>query len=193
MGAAPLARRRRSRPAAPACTRRSGAPPRSPPEHRPARTHTRTGSGLRAHKLAPVQTNSSNSPSVVQTVGCSVPRRRARLPVRYEERRDETCPVSTGGGTRRVHLVREGRGAGSEIPWDQDSSYPCLPAVGAFRAPFAPAVTPVEARGRGGARAPASRPRSGASSARREATRSSRVRPGHTQHVERGTPRTPAA
>jgi len=29
--------------------------------------------------------------------------------------RDETCPVSTGGGTRRVQLVREeGRGASSQ-------------------------------------------------------------------------------
>ena len=27
-------------------------------------------------------------------------------------RRDETCPVSTGGGTRRVQSVREGRGGG---------------------------------------------------------------------------------
>ena len=26
--------------------------------------------------------------------------------------RDETCPVSTGGATRRVRLVREGRGGG---------------------------------------------------------------------------------
>ena len=25
-------------------------------------------------------------------------------------RRDETCPISTGGGTRRVQLVREGGG-----------------------------------------------------------------------------------
>ena len=28
----------------------------------------------------------------------------------YHGRRDETCPISTGGGTRRVHLVREGGG-----------------------------------------------------------------------------------
>jgi len=28
---------------------------------------------------------------------------------------DETCPVSTEGGTRRVHLVREGRGAGGRL------------------------------------------------------------------------------
>ena len=27
-------------------------------------------------------------------------------------RRDEACPVSTGGGTRRVQLVREGREGG---------------------------------------------------------------------------------
>ena len=27
--------------------------------------------------------------------------------------RDETCPIGTEGGTRRVHLVREGRGGGS--------------------------------------------------------------------------------
>jgi len=27
-------------------------------------------------------------------------------------RRDETCPISTGGGTRRVQLVREGGGGG---------------------------------------------------------------------------------
>jgi hypothetical protein len=29
---------------------------------------------------------------------------------------DETCPVSTGRGTRRVQLVREGRGGGGGIP-----------------------------------------------------------------------------
>jgi len=28
---------------------------------------------------------------------------------------DETCPVSTGGGTRRVQLVREGRGGGGGV------------------------------------------------------------------------------
>ena len=32
---------------------------------------------------------------------------------RRRRERDETCPVSTGGGTRRVQLVREGRGGGS--------------------------------------------------------------------------------
>jgi hypothetical protein len=31
--------------------------------------------------------------------------------------RDETCPVSTGGGTRRVQLVREG-GGGREVGGD---------------------------------------------------------------------------
>ena len=33
----------------------------------------------------------------------------ARRP-RQERIRDETCPISTGGGTRRVQLVREGGG-----------------------------------------------------------------------------------
>ena len=28
----------------------------------------------------------------------------------------ETCPVGTEGGTRRVHLVREGGGGGGEGP-----------------------------------------------------------------------------
>jgi hypothetical protein len=30
-------------------------------------------------------------------------------------RRDETCPVSTEGGTRRVQLVREGGGGGGRL------------------------------------------------------------------------------
>ena len=32
----------------------------------------------------------------------------------HEGRRDETCPISTGGGTRRVHLVRGGVGRDHE-------------------------------------------------------------------------------
>jgi len=37
---------------------------------------------------------------------------RGQREVRKEGRRDETCPVSTEGGTRRVQLVREGGGRG---------------------------------------------------------------------------------
>ena len=37
-------------------------------------------------------------------------RRRERAP------RNETCPVSTGGGTKRVHLVREGGGGEQTVP-----------------------------------------------------------------------------
>jgi hypothetical protein len=30
-------------------------------------------------------------------------------------RRDETCPISTGGGTRRIQSVREGEGGGGGL------------------------------------------------------------------------------
>jgi len=36
-----------------------------------------------------------------------------RARVQFCPSEDETCPVSTGGGTRRVQLVREGGGGGS--------------------------------------------------------------------------------
>ena len=40
------------------------------------------------------------------------PRARSRAPPLPRRSRDETCPVSTGGETRRVQLVREGGGGG---------------------------------------------------------------------------------
>ena len=35
-------------------------------------------------------------------------------PYTFVREGDETCPFSTGGGTRRVQLVREGRGGGGD-------------------------------------------------------------------------------
>ena len=81
-------------------------------------------------------------------VMCAPPAPRAAQPVSSLPPRDETCPVSTGGGTRRVHSVREGRG-------------PRAPDPAAARAGILPTGRP-ETTGRGAR--PARRPRGSPSS-----------------------------
>ena len=64
--------------------------------------------------------------------------RAARASVRARQARDETCPVSTGRGTRRVQLVREGRGGAHQ----SSSPSQCTSAAGAGSAGCAPPSAP---------------------------------------------------
>ena len=52
--------------------------------------------------------------------------------------RDEACPVSTGGGTRRVQLVREGRGGSLAAPTARPRAGSAQPPSGRCRAHRAP-------------------------------------------------------
>jgi hypothetical protein len=86
---------------------------------------------------------------------------------------DETCPVSTGGGTRRIQLVREGRGVGGRSPGGRrpalrsaELEHPCASAAGGTRAPTPAWVADV--RGRRGAAGQADRLQSRAEGLRLE-------------------------
>jgi hypothetical protein len=65
-------------------------------------------------------------------------------------RADETCPVSTGGGTRRVHLVREG-GGGRHQPGDSQLPSTTRLRAGRARGQTEPAQTVAAGPPRGGA------------------------------------------
>jgi len=115
----PLFSQRAARPA-PAAAARGGA-----------RAQFGTGAGARLHPVALLHPRAAPTPSAVCR---GVALRAGRLPADARpahvrdvalpdvvgapapaRRRRETCPVSTGRGTRRVQLVREGRGGGGAL------------------------------------------------------------------------------
>ena len=77
----------------------------------------RRGSSRRLRGQRGLSAGRSAARAAARCGGRSWPAGRCRLNLDLRPRparlgRDETCPISTGGGTTRVHLVREGGGVG---------------------------------------------------------------------------------
>jgi hypothetical protein len=108
------------------CSLRASHPPKGAPR-RPARCRAPAAGSHRARAAAtaarhpPRAARAPRSPrsgaaSIPPPPPCGPPSRQA---VPRAAWRDEACPVSTGGGTRRVHSVREGGGGGAKQSREQ--------------------------------------------------------------------------
>ena len=96
--------------------RRGVGPATWPCASRAARRRARRSAPRRPVLPGPPQTEAARPPwrlFVINRMLLSAPLSAAQCITNHHGRRDEACPVSTGGGTRRVQLVREGEGGGS--------------------------------------------------------------------------------